>query len=214
MESLGKSGKKLTLKERIFIAEYSRDFNATRAALAAGYSPNRPDRAGEIGYQLLQKTPIREALERATDLRLKELGVQTESILRDRVKVAKADVRSLFRPDGTLKQPEEWPDDIAGAIAGFEVIETFEGTGENRKWSGYLKKVRLNDRNPAQHDLMDHAELFPERSAKPGLEVHGDVNLTNIELSARAIYLIKLALERKKAAEEQGQTGGRGTEKP
>ncbi len=202
---MGKIGKKLTLKQRIFIAEYSRYFNATRAAVAAGYSPKRPDRAGEIGYQLLQKTPIREALERATELRLKELGVHTESILRDRVKVAKSDVRSLFKPDGTLKPPEEWSDEIAGAVAGFEVIETFEGQGENRKWTGYLKKVKLNDRNPAQHDLMEHAGLFPQKQSKTEVDLNrtGEVSVTNLELSAKIIYILQTAVERKKELEAQ-----------
>ncbi len=202
---MGKIVKNLTPKQRIFIAEYGCDSNATRAAIAAGYSSNRPDRAGEIGYQLLQKTPIREAIERATELRLKELGVHTESILRDRVKVAKSDVRSLFRPDGTLKPPEEWSDEIAGAVAGFEVIETFEGQGENRKWTGYLKKVKLNDRNPAQHDLMEHAGLFPQKQSKTEVDLNRteEVSVTNLELSAKIIYILTAAVERKKQLEAQ-----------
>jgi len=200
---MGQFDKRLTPKQKIFVAEYVREFNATRAAIAAGYSPNRSDRAGEIGYQLLQKTPIREAVERATELRLKELGVHADGILRDRVKVAKSDVRKLFNENGTLKDPKEWDDDTAGAVAGFEVIETFKNTKDGTIWTGYLKKVKLNDRNPAQHDLMDHAQLFPDRGTRIDMNVEGDVNLTNIELSARAIYLIKLALERRKQAEEQ-----------
>ena len=158
---MGKFDKRLTPKQKIFIAEYVREFNATRAAIAAGYSPNRSDRAGEIGYQLLQKTPIREAVERATELRLKELGVHADSILRDRVKVAKSDVRKLFNENGTLKDPKEWDDDTAGAVAGFEVIETFENTKDGRIWTGYLKKVKLNDRNPKNKNEL--ARFYPSQ---------------------------------------------------
>lgn len=50
---------KLTEKQQRFVEEYVVDYNATQAAIRAGYSANR---AGEIGYQQLQKTPIQEAL--------------------------------------------------------------------------------------------------------------------------------------------------------
>ena len=202
-------GKRLTARQKRFIAEYRKDYNGAQAAIRAGYSPKN---ANDQAAQLLSIPQLKEILRRETEDTLKKIGIHAEALLRDRARVAKCDPRRFFNPDGTVKPPQEWDDEMAGAVAGFEVVETFSGQGENRKLSGYIKKLKLNDRNPAQHDLMDHAELFPERSAKPGLEVHGDVNLTNIELSARAIYLIKLALERKKAAEEQGQIGTRGNE--
>ncbi len=117
--------------------------------------------------------------------------------------VASSDPHRLFNEDGTLKASKDWDEDLAKASAGFEVGELFEGKGDDKKLIGYLKRVKLNDRNPAQHDLMEYARLFPDRGAKIDLEVHGDMNLTNIELSARAIWLIKQALERKKEAENQ-----------
>ena len=54
----------LTGKQRIFIAEYVSDFNATRAAIAAGYSKNS---AADIGYENLRKPDIAEAIKRTID---------------------------------------------------------------------------------------------------------------------------------------------------
>lgn len=199
-------GKKLTEKQQNFIAWLPKcNYIAMEAVKKAGYRCKDDQAAAEIGCQLLKHAQVGEAVEKMKEARLKKLGIHAERILQNRARVAEGDARRFFKEDGTVKPPQEWDDEMAGCVAGFEVIELFEGKGEDRKMIGYLKKVRLNDRNPAQHDLMDHAQLFPDRGSRVELNVEGDVNLTNIELSARAIYLIKLALERKKQAEERGE---------
>ncbi|KAA9012396.1 terminase small subunit [Niallia endozanthoxylica] len=53
------SKEKLTAKQESFIREYLKDKNATQAAIRAGYSKRR---ASEIGYQLLRKTTVSEAI--------------------------------------------------------------------------------------------------------------------------------------------------------
>ncbi|HCT3928017.1 TPA: terminase small subunit [Citrobacter koseri] len=45
----------LTAQQRLFVAEYLKDNNATQAAIRAGYSKKT---AEQIGYQLLQKTSV------------------------------------------------------------------------------------------------------------------------------------------------------------
>ncbi|GLY59668.1 terminase small subunit [Pectobacterium carotovorum subsp. carotovorum] len=49
----------LTAQQRNFIAEYLKDSNATKAAIRAGYSKKT---AEQIGYQLLQKTSVAQAI--------------------------------------------------------------------------------------------------------------------------------------------------------
>ena len=49
----------LNNQQRLFVAEYLKDNNATQAAIRAGYSKKR---ASEIGYQLLQKTTVAQAI--------------------------------------------------------------------------------------------------------------------------------------------------------
>ncbi|MEP8825270.1 terminase small subunit [Enterobacter hormaechei] len=49
----------LTAQQRLFVAEYLKDNNATRAAIRAGYSKKS---AEQIGYQLLQKTSVAQAI--------------------------------------------------------------------------------------------------------------------------------------------------------
>lgn len=49
----------LTDQQRLFVAEYLKDHNATQAAIRAGYSKKT---AEQIGYQLLQKTSVAQAI--------------------------------------------------------------------------------------------------------------------------------------------------------
>ncbi|WP_203436265.1 terminase small subunit [Enterobacter hormaechei] len=49
----------LTDQQRLFVAEYLKDGNATQAAIRAGYSKKS---AEQIGYQLLQKTSVAQAI--------------------------------------------------------------------------------------------------------------------------------------------------------
>jgi phage terminase small subunit len=139
-------GRKLTRKQRFFVAELQKDWNATQAAIRAGYNPKNLSRASEIGYQLLQKTPVKEALQRDVDERLRRLGHRADATIEGLLKVANFDIRKLFNPDWTLKKPDELDDDTVGALAGLEVVELFEGKGDERVQIGFLKKVRTADR--------------------------------------------------------------------
>ena len=56
----------LTNKQRVFIAEYVIDFNATRAAIAAGYSEHT---AHATGWENLRKPEIAEEIEKVIDHR-------------------------------------------------------------------------------------------------------------------------------------------------
>lgn len=193
--------KKLTTRQKLFIAALPTvNWVGSEAVKAAKYRVSNDQRAAEIAYQLLQKTPVREAVERLREARLKKLGIHHERILRNRVRVAEADARKFFNEDGTVKPPQEWDDEMAACVAGFEVIELYEGKGDEKKGTGYLKKVRFNDRNPAQHDLMDHAGLFPQKSVKVDVDVK-EVQITNVGLSAKIFYLINVALEKEKELE-------------
>ena len=50
----------MTNKQTLFISEYLKDFNATRAAIAAGYSE---DMAYSIGWENTRKPEIKKAIE-------------------------------------------------------------------------------------------------------------------------------------------------------
>lgn len=70
----------LTPKQQRFVEEYLVDLNATQAAIRAGYSENR---ASELGYQLLQKTPVQNAIYELKQQRSQSTGITAEKVLLD-----------------------------------------------------------------------------------------------------------------------------------
>lgn len=75
----------LTAKQNAFVQEYLVDLNATQAAIRAGYSKNR---AGEIGYQLLQKTTIQDAIKEAKERREARTHITQDFVLNELYKIA------------------------------------------------------------------------------------------------------------------------------
>jgi phage terminase small subunit len=68
----------MTPKQEMFVKEYLIDLNATQAAVRAGYSEKS---SMEIGYQLLRKTSVQGAIQKALNERTKNVEITTEWIL-------------------------------------------------------------------------------------------------------------------------------------
>ncbi|WP_336368975.1 terminase small subunit, partial [Avibacterium paragallinarum] len=67
-----------TDKQKRFVEEYLIDLNATQAAIRAGYSKNR---ASELGYQLLQKTTVQQAIEAAQNKRAERVQITQDDVI-------------------------------------------------------------------------------------------------------------------------------------
>jgi len=74
----------LTEKQRIFCEEYIKDFNGTRAAKAAGYSP---ESARTIGCDNLIKPYIKDYLALLTNERNERLKVDTDKIVKELARI-------------------------------------------------------------------------------------------------------------------------------
>ena len=101
-------------------------------------------------------------------LRLKELreriaglGIASaERTLLEATRIALFDPRNLFFDDGTPKPITALDDDTAAALAGLDVVEEFEGSGDDRKFVGYTKKYKVADKNSALEKLFKHHGLY------------------------------------------------------
>ena len=68
----------LTDMQEAFVREYMVDWNGTKAAIRAGYSPKS---ASGIAYQLLQKTPVRDAIQALASVRARRLGIDADGVM-------------------------------------------------------------------------------------------------------------------------------------
>lgn len=92
---------KLTAKQKIFIAEYLRDKNATRAARAAGYSAKTAPR---MGSENLSKPLIKKAISAAVDKQIKKIEISADRVLQ---RIAEFALEKKFiKPGDTLKALE------------------------------------------------------------------------------------------------------------
>lgn len=76
-------------KHKLFVLEYLRDFNATRAAMAVGYSKKT---AYQIGYALLKNVDVQAEITRLKAEKAAELGIDINRIIMEYLKIAFADV--------------------------------------------------------------------------------------------------------------------------
>ena len=89
-----KVGVAMTDKQRLFVAEYLVDRNATKAAIRAGYSPKT---AYSIGSENLTKPEIKEAIQEKLDHIEEELGITRDRILREYRNIAFSDITDYVR---------------------------------------------------------------------------------------------------------------------
>jgi phage terminase small subunit len=143
-----------------FIKEYLIDQNATRAAIAAGYSEKT---ARQIGCQLLKKADIREAVNAGNEKANAKLDLTVARVKAEIARLAFYDPKDFWNDNGTAKPLHEIPEDSRRAIAGFEVMELFEGHGEDRGLAGYIKKFKLISKDRALELAARHLKMLTDR---------------------------------------------------
>lgn len=153
--------KNLTRKQQKFVAEYLVDLNATSAAIRAGYAEKS---ASSMGSFLLSNPKVSEEIDRKHGKRLGKLEITADRVLTEIARLAFYDPRKFFESDGSLKRVHDLDDDTAMAMAGLEVTELFEGTGDQKHAYGLLKKVKLSDKRASLDLLGKHLKLFGEAS--------------------------------------------------
>lgn len=144
-------------QHRLFVAEYQIDFNGTRAAIAAGYSPKT---ATSQASRLLRNVNVQAALQEAVGKRLNTIGADADALLSRLVAEVNADLADLYDEDGSLKPVAEWPRVWrTGLVAGIDTEALFAGRGEDREQIGTIQKVKLADRGKRLEMLGRHIKV-------------------------------------------------------
>lgn len=113
----------LRAKQQAFINEYLIDFNATQAAIRAGYSKKT---AGNTGWENLKKPEIAEAIEK----RISEQCMTADEVLMRLAEQARADIGEFISDEGEID------------------IEAMKAAGATR----LLRKVRHTTRGGVSKD--------------------------------------------------------------
>jgi len=98
--------KKLTQQQELFVAEYMKDLDGTKAAKRAGYKPKN---AGQMAYELLRKPHIKAACAKFKIDTLATAQIDAAWLLKRLATEASADIEDIYDWDGTLLPISEWP---------------------------------------------------------------------------------------------------------
>lgn len=96
----------LSDRERLFVAEYLKDLNATQAAIRVGYSAKT---SRQQGYRLLTKDHIAEAIAAGVGKREEKILDDSDYLLKRLREEADADFADLYDDNGDLLPVKEWP---------------------------------------------------------------------------------------------------------
>lgn len=110
---MGKLPKGLTEKQKAFCREYIFDWNATRAAKAAGYSE---DTAGEIGFENLKKPQIQAYVTEIQKDLEKTAGISRLKIVREHEKIAFSSIAHLHNTWIDRKEFDQLTEDQKACI--------------------------------------------------------------------------------------------------
>jgi phage terminase small subunit len=141
----------MTAKQLRFVEEYLVDLNASAAAKRAGYSDKTSD---SIGFSLLRKIEIQQAIQSKRLERSAKTGITAERVIREIARVAFADPRDVMMwGEGgvTLRDSASLTDDQAAAV--MEVSQTVSQAG------GSLK-VKMHNKVEALEKLARHVGLY------------------------------------------------------
>lgn len=144
--------RKMTPKQKMFVLEYLKDLNATRAAIRAGYSE---DTAKEIGCENLSKPNIQEAISEAMTERQTRTEVTADRVVLELAKIAFSDLKDFvnIKEGGVDIKPG---DEVDGHVLA-EITETVTTSGKT-------KKVKLHDKMKALELLGRHLAMFMDKS--------------------------------------------------
>jgi len=161
--------KGLTSKQKRFCEEYVIDWNATRAAIAAGYSDRT---AGQTGHENLKKPEIQSYIEKIQKDLSKLCGLSAAKNLLELKKLAFTSI-SQFKEDwGTDKSFEDLTEDQRAAISEITHI-----TKAGKSGQATIVKFKLHDKlksldminkmlgwyAPEKHDLTTKGDKIGEQ---------------------------------------------------
>lgn len=181
----------LTPKRARFCVEYLIDLNGTQAAIRAGYAESG---ARTEATRLLADADIVAELNRLRGEIAKTTQITPERILQEYARIGFSDVRKTLGANGELKNPQEWDDDTAAAIAGVEVVTRTSGYGDDAAVE-YVHKIKTWDKKAALDSMAKHLGMFDGKKDVDDPEESGEAEDLRA-LGRRMAFVLAGALQK------------------
>lgn len=166
----------MNTRQELFVLEYRKDLNATKAAIRAGYSKKT---AGQQGEALLRKPEIAKAVAEATERQLERAELSAARVLEEMRRLGFSNVQDLFDAHGDLKPIQDLTREQAACIASIEVVMKNATAGDGK--IDRVLKIKVWDKPKVMEMLGKHFALLTER-----VKIEADDNLVEALLAGRA----------------------------
>lgn len=158
--------RRLSPREQLFVKEYPVDWNAGKAAIRAGYSPNG---AKQAAFKVLSRPEVAAAIQAEVDARAKRVEVSSDAVLREVALILRSDVRDFrVNDDGTLTLRDGADPDAWRAVASVKhkVRTQRDGTSERDI------EFRLWDKPAIARLAMQHMGMLGPKGTEDDPLVH------------------------------------------
>ncbi len=159
--------RQLNDRQAAFVREYVVDFNATQAAIRAGYSAKS---AEACASRLLTNAKVAAAIQEAKASVCKRAELTTDRIVQELERIAFGDLKNSVKWDsnGTnVRASDELPDDVSATIAAIEEEETTTEFGVHSKTKRKVK-VKHYDKLRALELLARYKGMLVDRKELTG----------------------------------------------
>jgi len=144
-----------------FCLEYIVDLVGRQAAIRAGYSE---DAASHTAWKILNLPEAQAYIQKLLEEKANRTKATADKVISELYHLVSFDPVSILSEDGCLiKDMRSMPAATRKCIAAVDIQETFEGTGDNRVWTGYIKKIKFWDKTKALEMLGKHHKLITDR---------------------------------------------------
>lgn len=163
-------------RHEAFCHEYLLDLNIAQAALRAGFAELS---ARQQGSKVFARVEVQDRIQYLKSERIDRVKINADYVLNRLVEVDQMDLLDIVDDAYNLRPIGEWPLIWRQFVSGIENLEQFEGFGEDRTQSGWLKKIKWPDKVKNLELLGKHIAVNAFRET---VEVSGsvEVSLSNL----------------------------------
>jgi phage terminase small subunit len=164
-------------KQKAFATEYVIDYNATQAAIRAGYSEKA---AYNQGNRLMKNDEVQAMIGELEEAASERTAITKDMVVKELAKIAFVDPRKLYDEEGRPKDISFLDPDTAAALSSVDIYEEFNYNGDEKELMGYTKKYKWADKLRALEMLGKHLGMFTDKVHVEGTVETGADKLAGI----------------------------------
>jgi phage terminase small subunit len=154
---------KLTRQQTLFCHEYIKDFNGTKAAIRAGYSPKAPE---VTASRLLTIPKIVNQVDLLKQKRMNAVAIDADYVLRRLVEIDALDVADILDDEGNPLPISVWPKSWRTSISGIDIQRMTKAGGDSEALGSAVMKIKWPDKAKNLDQIGRHIKVGAWKEAE------------------------------------------------